>query len=342
MAAPPASGPETLPIPAVVSRIQPNWPASGQSFVTVFFTNTVGALEGLNEFERGKLEVPGLTTFRVLGSELKVTPGGRTYVYTTIEGVLSATNVGRSVNLYDDDEQFLWNDPMYPSLLNLPPSLPVTSTHLTQLVPLLRSAYRPAYIEIVDGNAAGWNSVLTVPFRRNKAALELNLIGQQVSYFDQGNLELKGKDRPQFWAHSVVLGYQPNPAEDGDNDNEHALEGGTPKGRFIDGNQHQSLGYSVVFMESARDAGIGRRGLNEATNSFTMNDLRQSYWSRLGGQTAHEVAHAPGRQSEGGDHDEDNLMRTGGDYHPGVAAREEQRFSPSTIKRVRSTPRWSN
>ena len=129
MTAPPANEPETLFVSAVASRIWTNWPVMGRSFVTAVWTNTAGAVDSWNEYERGKLEVSAGNIYRVLSSETKVDPGGKTYVYVVIDGLLNATNQGNPVKLYDDDNQYLANDPLYPSLLILPSPLPVIPSY---------------------------------------------------------------------------------------------------------------------------------------------------------------------------------------------------------------------
>lgn len=342
MAAPPSSGPESMFDSVTIVSIEPNRPTNGNSRLRLLHP---AGVQGNNLYEFGKLDIPTVGLFRITDSWTELADGARAYTTTRIDGV-PATNVFNfGAKLFDDDDRYLTNDPpLYPSLLNLPPPLPIGDVHLSNIIPLLQSAFRPAYIEVINANPMGWNGAQTIPFRRNEAAIQ-TFLGVISSYFDQGNLDFKGKDRPEFWTHSVVYGYQPSRSEDGDPDGESALEGGTPKWRFIDPHpMNQALGFSVVFMESVRDVAIERNPGGVFTNSSpaSLTDLRLRYWSRLAGQTAHEVGHAPGRQGESGDHAEEHLMKSGGDSYPGPDANVLQKFAPATIRRFRGTPQWNN
>ena len=343
MTAPPASGPEALHESVTVFSVSPNYPVAGHSGMGLTVNKVV---DGLNLYEGGKLEIPGVASYRILKSTARAHINGqKSSIGIEIDTVAPTNLVGLAAKLFDDDDRFLANDPpLYPSLLNLPNPVPISTTHLAQIVPLLRSAYSPAYIDVVDANAAGWNGTPTIAFRRNQTPLELNFLGQQVSYFDQGNLNLKGTDRADFWAFSVVYGYQPGHSEDGDGFDEAALEGGTPKRRLIDGTPNQSLGYSVLFMESIRDV-IFRDfspSLFADPNPVIQSKLLLEYWARISGQTAHEIGHAPGRQSESGDHAEAGLMGAGGESHKGANAPPAQKFKPRTLNRLRSIKHWTD
>jgi hypothetical protein len=294
-----------------------------------------------------KIEIPSIGSFRVTKTQTRQTGdvvANRARTELEVDVLLPGDLSGVAAKLFDDDDHYLQNDPVYPSLLNLPLPLPIGQTHLGNIVPLLQSAFRPSYIEVTNANAMGWNITATVPFIRNVPAIQ-TFPGVITSHFDQGNLDLKGKDRPEFWAHSVAYGYQPAGSDDGDPDSESALEGGTPKWRLLDPHPtHQALGYSVLFMEAVRDVAIGRVPSGTFTNSnqITIDGLRLIYWSRLAGQTAHEVGHAPGRQSELNDHFEQGLMKSGGEFYPGAGAHVLQMFSPATIRRFRATTQWND
>jgi hypothetical protein len=79
------------------------------------------------------------------------------------------------------------------------------------------------------------------------------------------------------------------------------------------------------------------------SNPTVQGQLLLAYWSRLAGQTAHEVGHAPGRQDEMSDHAEEGLMKTGGDFFPGPPTfKASQKLKASTINRFRTALQWNN
>jgi hypothetical protein len=163
------------------------------------------------------------------------------------------------------------------------------------------------------------------------------------SYFDQGNLQLKGKDRSAFWCHSVAFGHQPEQYQDGDPDQEVPLSGGTPKTGLLP-SPNTPYGYSVVFLESIRDYDWSTR-VNPAfksadfQNQLIANTRSFNYASWIYGVTAHEIGHAPGRQTETGDHgeagkSEAGLMVTGG-------STIQDGFVNRTVRRFRSATSWT-
>jgi len=289
-------------------------------------------------FERGKLEIAGLGTFRALGSSAKTSVNGNTITTLDVDASIGANAMDRDAKIYDDDDQYLSNDPLYSSLLNLQsPPLPALPE-----VPFFLSAAQPhfaaAYITLVNANVMGWNTVPNVAFKRHEPPLS---IGGGV-VFDSGNLQLKGTDRSTFWAFSVVFGYQAAFPDDGEPDRETSLSGGTPKtSPFLIGGANRPFGYSVIFMEAIREHAF-TPGLNSgsilpanfADASWTIF-LRSRYLHTLYGTIAHEISHAPGRQSEKSDHVEEGMMTAGA---PTIT---ETTFLPQTVRRFRQAVSWT-
>jgi hypothetical protein len=189
----------------------------------------------------------------------------------------------------------------------------------------------------VDANAHGWNTQSNVVFKKQEPGY--SVFG---TVFDNGNLQLKDTDRPEFWAFSVVFGYQPPRPVDGEPDAETPLSGGTPEtSKFLPAGANRPLGYSVIFIEAIRDYEFGvRKDANvprsRFTDSFWAPKLAQQYSERVYAVTAHEIGHAPGRQSEGGDHDEDGVMIEGAPQ-----SLSGQSFSPRSVARFRGAGHWT-
>jgi hypothetical protein len=252
-------------------------------------------------------------------------PGGRSFTELEVDEVVATTSIGLSAKLYDDDDQYLADDsPLYPSILGLPsPPLPA----LDYAGPCLITnqwKFASAYITLVNANTQGWNTTQTNPFKRHAD------VGLTSSPFDAGNQQLKGKDRPEFWAHTVVFGYQGLPKEDGEPNEEATLLGATRK----------SLGglfhcFSAIYVETIRDNEFGQipPGVFQAANE--REGLRNRYLEQLYVTIAHEIGHAPDNQSESTDHAELGVMTKG------TVGAARQGFTPRTIQRFRSTERWT-
>ena len=178
----------------LVTRTTLNYPVAGHSEIRLFHANINSRAQGL--FDQGKLEIPGRGTYRVVHSGTVEINQYTASTTVEIDSVPSGVTNGAPIRLYDDDDQYLANDPLYPSLLGLPsPPLPVTSTdnqRTTDFVEGIKSRFGFAYILPVDANALNWNTTRTIPFKRNAGT---SLSG---GTFDAGNQELNRADKPEF------------------------------------------------------------------------------------------------------------------------------------------------
>ena len=184
--------------------------------------------------------------------------------------------------------------------------------------------------DVVDANALGWNSQQTIPFKRN-APSSVEFFGVVSSDFDTGNLQLKGTDKAEFWAFSVVFGYQPGRSQDNDPDGEVATGGETPKELLND----RPYGFSVVWMESIRERQFVGSSPASFTNAGSAVSHRIAYINDLYGVISHETGHAPGRQKPWNDHGEKGVMKSG------ALDIEREDFSPATVRRFRSATSWT-
>jgi hypothetical protein len=339
MTAPPASGPEANYLEGTAVHARLNYPAAGSCQITV---RHPGPDFGIHLFDYGKLEISAVGTYRVTNSWTFRDNNGQTFSIAQLDTLPAGNVTNRTAKLYDDDDRFLANDVLYPSFLNLPsPPLPALD-HVGPFLQAAQPKFDHAYIKLVDANALGWNTQTSIPFKRHEPAL--NVLGSVV--FDSGNLQLKGADRAEFWAFSVVFGYQPRSVilgipsglwDDGDPDVEIPLSGGTPE----TGVGNVPFGYSVVFLEALRDYEFGRRDPAylipaRVLDSFWAPTLRTQYLERLYAVISHEIGHGPGRQSEGADHSETGIMMEGGPQ-----SLVGDRFWPRSIKRFREVPSWT-
>lgn len=324
MEAPPASGPEANFVSGKTFGVSQNSPVAGHTRVRV--SHSIQTSPSANRFERGKLEVPGIGSYKVMKSLTQV---GQVQFVTTLEiqGIVPSMPDGTAVRLYDDDDQYLANDPVYPSTLNLPsPPMPANGRS-GEFVQAIRADFAPAYILPIDANALGLNLTQTIPFRRNSE------IGRLNSPFDAGNLDLKGKDRPEFWAYSVVIGYEPSTSEDGEPDSEEVLLGICSD----DWKPSTLSGFAVAYIEGNRDKawGLNRTDvqLNEIgfVNAFAAT-YQDFFLNRLYGTIAHEIGHSPGGSLI--DHWEGGLMKVGGDPI------DQNVFAGKSIARFRAASKW--
>ena len=335
MAAPPSSGPEALHDAATVWRVSPNYPTAGRSGLGLTLNRVVN---GLNLYEGGKLEIPGVASYRILKSTARSHIGGqKSSIGIEIDAVAPTNLVGLAANLFDDDDRFLTNDPpAYPSILDLTsPPLPMTSLsndRTTNLIAGIKSQFGFAYILPLDANALNWNAQRTIPFKRHAAP---SLSG---GYYDAGNQELNRTDRSAFWAYTVVFGYQRGASDDGDPNDEALFLGETIKKTPISAN-----GYSVLFLETIRDRIFADEQPIAFSSPGEVVRLRRQYLGMIANVLAHEVGHAPGNQGENGDHAENDLMKSGPPDNTGIDAAGNPilNFTPATIRRFRSATQWA-
>lgn len=234
-----------------------------------------------------------------------------------VEGLVPATAKNATCSITDDDDQLLTE-------AQLPIALPKLNAP-AMVIPKLQPFLLAAYIQLVDANSADWNTPNgpNLPFSLNECPFCPDGITGVSVFGDFQDLT----DSSTYWAHLVSFGYQPASGDDGDHSTENVLFGGTPEPLNI------PKGYSIVFVETVRElwaAGYG--GLATSTSSQDKVNARDAYWSFIAGDIGHEIGHAPGRQGEKGDHDEEGIM--------GQGNIKLQEFSSPTIKRFRKSRSW--
>jgi hypothetical protein len=325
MSAPPSSGSEANFIAGTLMNIQNNYPSTGKSRVKIRHTQSNG---GLDVFQKGKLEIAGFGTYRTTDWSHTTLSAGPPEFLTDleIEGAPGAVPFNTALKIFDDDDKYLSNDPLYPSLLTMQsPPLPCDNRS-TEFVTNIQAAFAPAYILPVDANALGWNTQVSVPFKRHASGFD--------AVFDSGNLQLKNADWFRFWAFSVVLAYEAPPTDDGDPDEEIPDSGVTPKSSILTGNA--PWGYSVIYLEGIRDYEFRLVNPPIFQNSVTAPKIGASLLSRTYAVIAHEIGHAPGRQRAKDDHAEEGVMLGGA-----PAGIESERFVPATVRRFRGVQSWT-
>src|SRR5690606_16400795 len=146
-----------------------------------------------------------------------------------------------------------------------------------------RPKFAPAFVEIVDANALDLNEEPRIPFRLNERVWGI---------FDSVNDAKDLIDTSSFWAHTLVVAYQPTVAVDMDPD-----EDGRGRLFGITAKMGMNTGYSVVFIEMFRDEGlVGSRSVRFPWTDSSASAARNSILSRFHGTIAHEVGHAPAKQ----------------------------------------------
>jgi hypothetical protein len=146
-----------------------------------------------------------------------------------------------------------------------------------------------------------------------------------------GNLQLKGKDKAEFWAFSVAFGYQNVSTEDGDPDQETPTGGETPKSYF----GSIPYGYSVVYMEANRERQFSDEPPWVFSSSSERPRLVDAYLDDVYSVIAHEIGHAPGRHGGGTDHSEGGIMKKE------AIDIKLLEFTPPTLRRFRSAISWT-
>ncbi len=323
MTAPPTNGPQANFVSLKILNVRTNFPNIGQT--AVYFRPTAQPWQA-NRYENGTLTIPSIATKQVIvGQAAEYVWQANNYLnYLVVPGNIPAHTVGMEAQLRDDDDRFLAELSLFPP----GQSSPLPRDQLSgETVNGVRAAFFPAYVEFVDANAiAGLNPRRTIPFQlhANMSVLDGN-----------GGIFNNAKDlydSKLFWAHTAVFGYEPRMSEDGDPDRVEGLKKGVTakKTTLYHG------GVSAIFCETVREeaANLGLY-LNQGDTLKARNEYNGWLW----GTVAHECAHAPGNQSEGQDHAEDNIMIEGGSIMD--VNRPQDSFSTETIKRIRVTKQWA-
>jgi hypothetical protein len=255
-----------------------------------------------------------------------------------------------SFALKDDDDDYLSDDPLYHSQVNLrSPPLPVgnlnadgtaaatggtaylqvlidgVTTSSTTHAQCLRDYFARAYVLPVDANALAFSQFNTVPFKA------ITPIGDPA-YYDRGIFQLKGSDTERFWCYSVAFGFQPEDNQDGDGEDFFTMGVNTESVTAV------PAGHAEIYLETSRDF-----AWDEALPQGFVSkpaDLRRNYFQRIIATVAHELAHAPGRQLGYFDHLEgaspaDGIMQGGAPMKFGLL------FPSVTIRRIRSSSSWT-
>jgi hypothetical protein len=277
-----------------------------------------------NRCENGHIDITGVGSFTIVSNTDNVAFDDDDVV---VNGTPGSAAVGKTFKIYDDDDKYL-------STLGLPAPLPKNGDHAT-IINGIQTKFAPAYIQIEDASALGWNPNQTVNFYLN--APGAGLFGANV--WDGA------KDLPsstdKFWTWLVVYGYQPSDpishpidpnAIDGDPDSENRLLGVTPAQRF----GGARFGYSVVFAEVVRDSALGGSIAVNLQLPLVANAYRKTLRDLLLGTTAHEMGHGPSNGSNDEDHAEGGLMQDGAAPISGVGSD----FTPKTINRFRERSQW--
>jgi hypothetical protein len=321
MIAPPTSGAEANYVTAAVNWFRPNYPTTGRSLIGVRHPQ-VSSGKGL--FENGKIEITGVGTFAVTGSSTFSDVNNRAFTALALTNSPSGVQTNQTVKLYDDDDQYLTNEVVFQSILDLPsPPLPALH-HLTPFINTNQVKFGEAYIMLVNANALGWNTQTNIAFARHAD------IGTTTSLLDVGNQQLKGTDKPEFWAFTVVFAYQGLDKEDGEDDSEAPLAGATrePLGGLL----HS---FSAVYLEAIRERQFALLPAAYFTTTNNKGVLRSAYFEDLYVTMAHEIGHAPGNQLEGTDHKEGAVMVKG------AIGVNRSGFNAKTLRRFRTATSWT-
>ena len=269
MAAPPASGPEANYVAGSIAAVRLNQPATGRSYIAV--SHALVPEDGGGTFDRGIIEIAGAGSFAVTNAGTMNYLNGRASTTVEIFGAPAGLTNGQPVKLYDDDDRYLANHPLYPSNLGLVSPPTPAFHHVTPFISAAQPKFAAAYLTLVDANAMGWNTQPNIVFK--KAESGYSVFG---TVFDNGNLQFKGTDRPEFWAWSVVFGYQSDKTDDGEPDAETPLSGTTPKTSpyLPPGFRNIPLSYSVIFLENIRDYEFGRRTASDQQPTYYIDPIR--------------------------------------------------------------------
>jgi len=315
MGIPPASGSEALSFAGSIVNVTPNKPTQGHSIVRVRHTLGAGSAD---RFQDGKVEIAGFGAHVISNSHTAIV-GAEFMTTLRIIGVPGAVSSGTAATLYDDDNHYLSNDPLFPSLLTLQsPPVPALD-HVGPCLATNAARFAAAYISLINANTQGFSTGTAIPFKRQST----------MGPFDVGNQELKGKDRPEFWAFTVVFGFEGGAYEDFDPNSEPGTLGITQKS--VGGLLHS---FSVIYLESNRDGAFFNAIPSNFTTPVFIPGLVRDYLEQIYSTVGHEIAHAPGGQRESVDHKEEGLMNGG-------LNRSREAFTPKTVLRLRRTAQWT-
>lgn len=279
-------------------------PFPGQTTVTVdiLFTGPE------NRYEDGRLIVSG-TPYQIVTNTDAYT-NFVTGDQVVVKGTVPSSMIGQAFTIYDDDDNYL-------SELGFTSALPKNDLHAT-IIAKMRPKFSPAYIQVEDANAKGWNPNQTIDFELNSWS---NALGTGTL---DASKDLSGSDA--FWCRTVVLAYQPEVIYDCDPGTENPYLGATPYRPGINTN----LGYCVIFVETIRDMAsyvltLQENGPNEYLKA------RKEFERFFYGTIAHESAHVTKNETDTADHLEGGLMQSGN---------LDQNFTPQSIKRFRDSTKW--
>ncbi len=283
-------------------------PAPGQSTVTVNILLTGPA----NRYENGFLTVGG-ASYEVVSNTDDPT-NFFTGDQVVVKGTVPSSAVNQSFTIVDDDDRYL-------AQFGLPPSLP-RNQHHEDIIKGIRSKFAPAYIQVEDANALGWNTRQTINFQLNSYSTGLGY----PTFTAAKDLNSK----TVFWARLVVCAYQAESISDADPSTEDAKLGSTPYSAL--GNV--DFGYSILFMETIRDDAFRFLSLLPYVDTVAANKAIKNLNEQLLGTCAHEIGHGPGNLGASAEHAEGGLMdgESGGNIN--------QNFKPATINRFRNVDQW--
>ena len=218
----------------------------------------------------------------------------------TVAGDHSDVPVNSGFRLYDDDE-FGLDAPALPRL-NL-----VNND--------FKAVYKPAFIEVIDANTAGYNLSKILDFYRNYPVA----IGPQSLFSGIWENTKDLTDSNALWVGNLFAAYQGDSYADGDPNSEGSVEGIT----------RPNCRYSIVYVEVVRDT----VDLSLRPPSLGIPEQKILVERNKSLTAAHEIGHMPGGGSEQMDHDEGKLMSEDG-YDGGLT------FSSRSIRRFRISRTW--
>jgi hypothetical protein len=226
----------------------------------------------------------------------------------TVLGNQTNVPINSEFRLYDDDDHGL----------NSPP-LP----HLTLVNELMKSFFRPGFIEIVDSGGMNLNKI--IPFKKNDDL--------QGSTLVNSNNDLLEKDG--VWVAPITSAYQFSYTSDGEPNIEIPTLGAT---RSFGTNQR-----ATVFVENCRESYESNfRTVDEGGVPEIGDDSRLKLKDFIVATAAHEIGHEP-ENTLGpnilNDHNELGLMSEGGAL---PASPEDEKFTAKSFLRFRKTRGWSN